>query len=135
MAEPIVVPVNNRGGDILLPHFSPQAGGIHQSEPIKPVQSKGEGKINKDTPQDPRAMADRVQTANKMLQSLSLSVRFEVDDTVLGNVRLVMVDSNNQVIREIPPKKMGAVLSKVKKFQDGEIEKGDLSGLLIERKV
>jgi uncharacterized FlaG/YvyC family protein len=135
MTDPLVVPVNNRGSEVLLPHFSPKGGGVHQTEPIKPVQSKGEGKINKDMTQDPRTMANKVQAANEMLQSLTLGVRFEIDEAVLGNVRIVMVDKNNQVIREIPEKKMGSLLSKAKKFQDGELDKSDLSGLLIERKV
>jgi uncharacterized FlaG/YvyC family protein len=135
MAEPSMVPVSTRGSEVMLPHFSPQGGNISSHEPIKAVQAKGEAQLSLDNSKDNRSMEEKVQSANKTMQSLSLNVHFELDQAVVGNVRIIMKDSSGTVVREIPNKKAGELLAKTKQYQDGQLDRGDLSGLLIERKA
>lgn len=136
MADSMSMPLAMRGSDAAAAaNYIPSADKAPEPIRVKPMEAKSDTNLGKRRDENPQTLQQNIQTVNKMFENLSLNVSFELDKTVVGSIRIIMKDANNNVIREIPSRQLNAMATKAKKSDERDKEKGQLSGLFIDSKV
>ena len=132
MSEPVSLqPLISAGEGVYAPHPS-TVRHIPEVEPVQASSLQKEASMENQTDGSAQSVSEKITMLNKMLETHNLKVRFEVDTSIVGNLRIVMYDKDNRVVREIPPGKAKSLLSKVKKSDDSL---SDLGGFLVDSKA
>jgi uncharacterized FlaG/YvyC family protein len=135
VSESLSRPTTLRSKDATAAPYSPIVPGSVAQAVSKPVKPRGESTAGKDDRESPSSIEKQVGIANKLLESRLLNVRFEIDPSITGNIRIVMTDPSNRVVREIPSRHIDAIMEKVEQLVSGTGSKDRLSGILIDNKA